>query len=389
MALWTPYDYEVLPVLDLDASVAASTATIATNGQWLDQSPEELHAVQATSTAKPSVLVANLNDLDVLNFDGGDYMITPNIFNAASDVTIFIVHKATSIGATGDAAFGLQNGLNATNGFFHALARSDIATKYRSFFAADGDAAGALSISPPANFVINEWRVSCHYRSATVRGFGFDGTVTEQAAVGQCNFSNAKGIVGCYRQATYAWNGPIARILVIPAILPTNAIEKYFGCLHHRYGLASLLPVDHVYKTAPPEVLDAVGGVVAPPMLISGTAVNPVVAVGNIVHSAPSISGKVWNVGLGDVTAPKMLLSGEATNPIVSKGAISMSPKVSGSAYNPVSSSGGVVMGCPKISGMAVNNKIATGGLSILGKVWGTASNPKELEIIRFKRLAQ
>jgi len=389
MALWTPYDHSVLPALDLDAADGASTTTIASTGQWSDLSGNDFHAQQATADKRPTVSAA-LNGLDVLDFDGGDHMITPTVFEAASDVTIFLVHKAASISATGDALFALQNGLDSTNGYFRALARSDLSNSFQSLFTTDSGVGGATGQAPSFNYTIDTWRVSCHYRAATVAGLSFNGDdAVEVAATGQCNFADAKGIVGCYFSETYAFNGSLARILVVPGILSAADQQKFYGYLHHRYGLAGLLPTEHPYKSAPPETQDAVGNVVALPMLISGEAVNPIVAAGNIVHAAPLISGKVWNVGLGNVAAPKMIIAGEAENPVVCAGRIFMLPKVSGEAYNPVFSTGNIAMKRPHISGTAANNELATCDVSALGKIWGRADNPKAFEVIRYNRFVQ
>lgn len=250
MALWTPAEDTVALWLRSD-----DNDTVA--GQWSDKSGNNRHAVQATSTKKPTITAAGLNDMAVMTLDGGDYMITPNIFTAASDVTVFIVHKATTIDSVGNGLFALQNGLNNTNGYLQCQVRSSFTNKFRSLFTTDSNSAGISNQAPSAEFTTNAWRVTSHARSATAASFGINGVIAEIAATGQCNFANAKGIVGCYYSEGYEWFGQIAEIIVIPRYLSEADRKQYEGYIHWFWGLQANLPADHPYKAAAPTIPDA------------------------------------------------------------------------------------------------------------------------------------
>jgi hypothetical protein len=251
MALWTPS--QITTALWLDAS---DNSTITLNGstvsQWNDKSGNDRHAVQATAGQQPTLTAAGLNGLDVLTMDGGDHMITSNVFTSASDVTVFLVHKATTIDSTGNAVFALQNGLDNSNGYLHCLARSDISNHFRSFFTTDSAGSNATNQAPPTDFTTGVWRVTEHSRSATAARFGISGVVSEISASGQCNFTSAKGIIGCYFSLNYEWIGQIAFVMVVPSYLGTEDRQICEGYIHWHFGLQGNLAADHPYKSAAP-----------------------------------------------------------------------------------------------------------------------------------------
>ena len=248
---WTPS--EITTALWLDAADAL-TITQASGfvSQWADKSGNNRHAAQASASAKPQTLPAYLNGLNVLNFDQGDYLLTPDIFTSPSDVSVFLVHRSSTTNSGGCAVFALQNGLNVTNGFFHALCRTDITNGFRSFFSTDSSISGALAKSPPTPFSTGTWFISGHGRSAAAQFLSWIGQNSESAVSGQCNFSNAKGIVGGYYGSAYLWHGAIAEIIVCPAYVDATTIQKIEGYLAHKWGLTASLPSDHPYKSAAP-----------------------------------------------------------------------------------------------------------------------------------------
>lgn len=255
MALWT--FAEITTALLLDASDAA-TRTMGTGVRyWADQKGNGLIAAQETAANQPTVLSAALNGLDVLNLDGTDYMITQNVFNAASDVTVFCVFAGDTIDADGQAVMSLSNGLDTSNGYFHLVTRNNITNYLRSLFSTDSNSAGMTIQYPPAAFTVNNYMVSCSVRTATKAGFGVHGGYVEAAATGQCNFSNAKAIVGGYATTTYLLDGKIAQLVVLPYAVTTELRQIIEGHLHWKWGLQANLPADHPYKSAAPTIPDS------------------------------------------------------------------------------------------------------------------------------------
>lgn len=235
--LWTPA--EITTALWLDAADATTITLVGSKvSQWADKSGTGRHAVQGTDAARPTYVSAGLNGKSVLSFDGGDYMLTPDIFTAASDVSIFIVHQATANDAGGNGVFALQNGLNSTNGFFHALCRTDVTNKFRSLFTTDSGAGGYVLKYPPSEMALNTWYFSGHGRSATAQFLNWIGSHSESAASGQCAFVNAKGIVGgYYNSSQYLWSGSIAEILVVPAYADATLIDQIGDYFSEKWAL--------------------------------------------------------------------------------------------------------------------------------------------------------
>src|SRR5574340_953603 len=75
MALWTPHQIIASVAQWFDA---ADATTITLNGttvsQWEDKSGNSRHASQATAAAQPTLVSSDLGGLDVISFDGSDWL---------------------------------------------------------------------------------------------------------------------------------------------------------------------------------------------------------------------------------------------------------------------------------------------------------------------------
>ncbi len=255
--LWTPVN--ITTALWLDAA-DSSTITLVSSvvSQWNDKSGNNRNATQSTSGNRPTITSSILNGLSALNFDGtNDYLITTDIFNSASDVSIFIVHNALATNTNGRAVMSLWSTTDSRNGYFHSLARTNITNGFRSTFTQDEQAVGNTSISPLVTVNINNWYLTSHGRKATNQFFGLNGTNQEVGASGQCNFAGAKAVIGNYYSFSptfYSWQGYIAEIIILPNYATIDIIEKIEGYLAWKWGLTNSLPITHTYKTSPPLV---------------------------------------------------------------------------------------------------------------------------------------
>lgn len=252
---WSPAN--ITTQLWLDASDSATITLVSgAVSQWNDKSGNARNATQSASASRPTVLTANINGLDVLSFDGSDdWMETPVIFNAASDVSIFIVHFALNINSNGRAAMSLWSGIDSRNGYFHTLARTDITNQFRSTFVENEQVSQITSITAPSAFTINNWRIAGHGRSALNHFFSYDGVNQQVSAPSQCNFVNAKAIIGNYFSFSpvfYGWQGYIAEVIITSSYVSTDIRQRMEGYLAHKWGLTANLPSDHPYKTSPP-----------------------------------------------------------------------------------------------------------------------------------------
>ena len=64
-------------------------------GPWKDKSRNSVHAVQTTTSAKPTLSSTGINSKPALTFDGGDYMVSPAIAAMRSG-EIWTVSSVTS-----------------------------------------------------------------------------------------------------------------------------------------------------------------------------------------------------------------------------------------------------------------------------------------------------
>lgn len=256
MALWTPA--EITTSLWLDAS-DASTITISTGvSEWRDKSGNNRHSVQASGSSQPAIIATAQNGLDVLDFDGvNDYLTSPNVFTAASDVSVFIVCSTDVLPALARAMMALANGLDYTNGFFHAAIRP-VTNNLLSFFSVDSQNAGATGLNPSTPVTAGPYFVSVHQRTAALAGLGTNGAYAEGAASGQCAFANAKAVIGGYHSFEGMFDGKICEIAILPYYAATALRQKVEGYLHWKWGLQSLLATDHPYKLLAPTT-DTVG----------------------------------------------------------------------------------------------------------------------------------
>jgi hypothetical protein len=222
--------------------------------QWNDKSGNSRNAT-ASGTARPT-----WNNSKMV-FNNTHYMLTPNIFTTASDFSVFIVHKATTIDSNGVGVFALQNGLNSTNGYFHALYRSDITNKYRGLVTSNGTTSDMTILNPNISLQTNTDYIMGHGASASTHFISTNGTKTSTARSINCQFSNAKGVIGGYYDTAYLHIGDISEIIVLSSLADDALREKFEGYLAWKWdgingntALVDALPSNHPYKSAPPTI---------------------------------------------------------------------------------------------------------------------------------------
>jgi len=354
----------------------ASTRTIDTGISVLgDKSVNAEAATQSVGASQPTVAAASLNGLDTISC-ANQWFEIPDLSHL-TEASIFLLVKVDA-----DPPIEARSGLwkfgndPTTKNTHYPYTDSNV---YEEF----GSTVRKNTGNPTPSLA--DWRLYCVEAKDGLWRSSFDDVdffITSSNTLGW----STTHYLGRSLEEYYLW-GKWAECVILGRIPTVDDRSALVASLLWKYGLQGNLAAGHPYESAAPTTTG--GGIVMPPMLISGVAVNPIVAIGNVVAQPMTISGKVWNVGLGDVVAPKMLITGEALNAVVGKGGVSMLPKVSGVAYNPVGSVGNVTMNVPKISGLAVNTKIASGNISAKSRAWGVADNPKALEIIRFRRWVQ
>jgi len=252
---WTPIN--ISTVLWLDAADLSTISKDSSNfvSQWNDKSGFNKNAL-AYSDQRPQ----HLNNKIV--FDGvNDYMLTEgkNIFNAASDVTIYILHKAHTINSNGGGVLSLQNGLNDKNGFFHTIYRNNVTNSLRGVFSSDGDTANMSILYPNVQLLINTDYIIGHGASSSSQFIRTNGIESYATRVSQCVFNEAKANIGCYYSSSYYFDGEISEIIILNNLAALDIKQKIEGYLAWKWdgingnsNLVLNLPADHPYKSSAP-----------------------------------------------------------------------------------------------------------------------------------------
>lgn len=229
MALWTPNNAIVKPLIWLDSSDAS---TITLNGTGIlnivNKGTNGLDAYQTSASAQPQLITNGLNGKPVMEFNGTDYFQFAQV-QSLIDKTFIILYDYlnTNPNFLGDGAirFQLYNNLN----FF--------ATGYPSSNPISSKSIGA------------GWGIGQADHHATLNYFvnGVIDPVTQtRNSVVTANFSTFA------RSVNTNWSGRIATFLMLPSPLSESERQQYEGWLAHEWGVANLLLPSHPYYNTPP-----------------------------------------------------------------------------------------------------------------------------------------
>lgn len=209
-------------VLWLDADDASSIVAGAAGHvlQWRDKSGMGNHVAQTTEAAQPAVMPATLNSRTTLNFDGGDSLAGPPVWQQGETTfTMFAVWKRTS--ASGSQVIVEQAG--AGNG-----ARASLITVPAGTYGFVGEYNDAYTSVP---YTLNAWNLSgLEYSGLTSANIYFDAAGASTAATIDGTYKENVGVtglrVGCkLTNGGELLKGDVAEILMFNRLL--TAAERY------------------------------------------------------------------------------------------------------------------------------------------------------------------
>lgn len=232
--LWTPAQLGSTALkMWLDASDAATLTLSGSNvTTWGDKSGNSRNMTQATGTAQPTRQTNVQNGMAVVRFDGtSDYMATASSGVSAqpySWVGLFKpnavnVYKRILQGLTPDAG-NIEHTAGAQWVLYAGSAASNVGTSY---------AAWTIAI-PTYNGSSSTLWVNGSQQGTT---YGL-GTLTPSVL----RLSSTGDF----------FSGDMGEVLFIGGTLASGDRQKIEGYLAHRWGLTSLLPAGHPYKTVAP-----------------------------------------------------------------------------------------------------------------------------------------
>ena len=252
MALATPLDITT-PTLWLDHSDASTLYDAVTGGSLVvadatvarveDKSGNANHATQSTAGSRATLKAAIQNGLSILRFDGGDhYQGAANATTGNEKTVVALCKSSNNVGGTVWAS--------RTSG------RAFIARNFRSggvsYISGDttvSNVTTTLDITTPMqSFFLQVWR------SPTGLAIEYRANGAAQSTSG--TILSDTGATG-YRLGTLSsnfqyWPGDIAEVIVVDSYVTTAVAESLEGYMAHKWGLSSLLPSDHPYKSAAP-----------------------------------------------------------------------------------------------------------------------------------------
>lgn len=269
-ALWTPASLSVAPKIWLNDDSTVTDAGGGACSQWNDISGNGHNFSQPTSGNRPSIIASGLNGRRVIRFNGTSGFMQSgtggvlDIFkNVAAAWAISALVKTTDV--TEDRRFVFMSATNVGSG----AGRFD----YAAGFPAAGGANKPYTFGVRTDGGVSQGATGSAARTGAYMYLGacdfaagsaaihIDGSLDASSSglwTGGGNTSNTSAAVahklGCNLPGTTGfYDGDIGEIIVGAGSLPTaGEIDKLFGYLAHRWGLAGSLPGGHPYKTAPP-----------------------------------------------------------------------------------------------------------------------------------------
>lgn len=241
---WTPAQLSTIAWYD-----ASDLSTISQVGgyvsQWNDKSGNLRHLVQASASNQPITNSRKMNGyLNVLDFDGGDYMQRTGFPVSNASMSVIMVAQIDSIDNISDAIFSTSASKDFSLEAYNATQFNG-----RVFCVGASNPSPALTGGPFQG-------PSIYNAHVNTNGFNIqayvDGTLRASAAyIGAISSTVTFRIFAC-RNATCFPNGAVAEVIVRSRNTTTER-QQIEGYLAWKWGTVSSLPLTHPYKIFPPQ----------------------------------------------------------------------------------------------------------------------------------------
>lgn len=241
--LWMPGESSepsLTPSIWLDAS--DSTLVITSNNlvnQWKDKSGNNRHFNQSNSTRQPIYSLNNLNNKNVVVFDGiNDWIGRDFSINLGNNISFLFVCR--------------YDGTNASGLFDTAAFAPNVARNYSNNTVEWWNNDPQLNLNAP----LQEWFM------LTVI-YSLSGTRKIQKWINDSNYDFAVSsspselawgsmAIGSINQGFPFFQGSLAELIIIPSAVDLTIRQKLNGYLAHKWGLQSKLEANHPYKLSAP-----------------------------------------------------------------------------------------------------------------------------------------
>jgi len=252
---WTPA--QISTALWLDASDSSTITTVSgAVSQWNDKSGNNRHISQVTASSRPSY-ANTFNGRSVVTFDGVNDILdnaSPGL-NGLSTATIIAVMRYVTAGSTEDVAMGIGI-TNPSDGRDRLLYRASNGTT-QGFAGWSIDVLSSIHAIDTGNFhTFAGWNTGlAPSNQVTIAKDGTTATYTPSGSGTSLNTTVDGFSVGSLRGSlvgNYYTNMEVGEIVVLASAVSQANFDLITGYMHHRWGIANLLPAGHPYKTAAP-----------------------------------------------------------------------------------------------------------------------------------------
>jgi hypothetical protein len=230
--------------------------------QWSDKSFNNRHAIQNTENSQPSYFTFWLNNRPSVRFDGSDDIMegTSNLAGLLQNVsgsTFFVVMTIQT--GTSKVPFSISTGTSAVSSRLYLRHNISGFNRVLSIggrrLDTDFFQENISTITLPISTIPIVYGSVIDYSTATLI-HSINGISQEPVGfLTPGNTSNSaplRYLVGNNTNLAAYFHGGISELLVFNQTLNTNDRQKLEGYLAHKWGLASNLPVGHLYKSSAP-----------------------------------------------------------------------------------------------------------------------------------------
>lgn len=206
-----------------------------------DKSGNNNNLIQNAATSQPLTGINQVNGLNVISFDGSDdYMESP-IFTGDVYTSYFVLD--TSTGASRNAIWCEEPAASSTKNYLFTLGGN---ITYDQFPPSGGAATG---IAPEGIHLVEVVQTASNFREIYV-----DGTLLASSTEEYSGFPVVTASLGGRINSNNWFDTDMCEMNILLAVRSLDDREKAQGSLCWKWGIESLLPALHPYKSAPPEV---------------------------------------------------------------------------------------------------------------------------------------
>jgi hypothetical protein len=256
-ALWTPS--QISTALWLDAADVATITTISgAVSQWNDKSSNNNNLIQTTAGARPPYIQAAFNGLNIVRLNKSATLFKTNATGLPSGSASpngwswFYVRSQMTNSAFAELFGWGQNTVTGSRFgcWVDASNRSGIETlgsaRVGNIIVTASSAVISGVYPGGANSTYSQWNNGSPETMS--------GTLTTAAVASPAAELRVSGIPGAGDYTGYYVACDLGEIIIVPSAVASNVRERIEGYLGHKWGLASLLPAGHPYKTSAPTI---------------------------------------------------------------------------------------------------------------------------------------